>query len=438
VEHAQIDRSYGIASARFVLTVSALTLASYVLEGPLRYALVLGSMESLLYLRDLAAVLAVGLGVLAWLRGDATMAPLVAVVSVLVVHCLIGLLSLPAAFQALFGLKVFLTFLLGFVLAPLAMQRPRALLGYAVFALLATALGVTLNAFVEFPWLGLSYDSAFGSTVASRQWWTAGSGTLRLPGFARASFTAATIVVVALVPLLAARLSVFVKLVLLGVASGTIWLTTTKGAFTGLGALLAFNTLALVFANVQLVNAALCILTFFCLALPVVAVQLGAASGDVPTWLASFMDRVGDMWPRAFALLDHPYQWVWGRGLGGIGAAQEYGEWARANSADNLMVYVLVAFGACGLAYVGVFLWHLMRFLSAREPDDFTASCVRGWTVLWLSYGLTGGMIDQPVMNLIAGLVFGVAFGMSELGHAALQARFTLHSGAESPAANGV
>jgi hypothetical protein len=406
------EPAYRVGSDRWLTLVAGGTLVSYILEGPLRYVLHQVGAESALYSRDALAVLCVAQVLLAWLRGQASAAPLAVVVVVLAAHCAIGLLSLPSSFQALFGFKVFFVFLLGFVLAPIIRRRPRALVTFSFVALLTTVLGVVLNLFVEYPWIGLSYDTAFGTTVASRQWWT--TGTLRLPGFARASFTAASILVVALVPLLSAARRTWQKLAFVLLALLGITLTTTKGAWTAVAAVLVVNGAVDFLRSRQLASAMLLALAAICLGLPILAVQVGTASGAVPELLSSFMDRVGDMWPRAFGLIETPGQLLWGRGLGGIGTAQEFGEWWKANSADNLMLYVLVTFGLLGLSYVGLFLTRLVRYLGALPGSDVVASCARGWTAAWLAYGFTGGMIDLPITNMTMGLVFGLVFRMGE------------------------
>ncbi len=404
---ARLPQTYAFGPDSFYLSVVALTLASYVLEGPLRLTLHLLSLESTLYLRDLAAAVATGLVLLSWLRGQRAAAPFAAVTALLLAHCLIGMLTLPSLFQALFGLKIFLVFLLGFAAAPILSRRPRAVARFAAFCFFATALGVLLNVFVELPWLGLTYDTAFGETVAARKWWTAGSGDMRLPGFARASFTAASIMVVALIPLLELRIGLLRKGMLVVIAVATIRLTTTKGAFTALAAVLAFKALASVPKSARLTSGALYALAAMCMALPIVAVQIGAENATVPIWLASFLEGVGDLWPRAFELLEGG-AWLWGRGLGGIGTAMQYGEWASFNSADNLMLYVLVSFGLLGVGYVWLFMFRLTGLLARTQT--LMRGSARGFTAAWLCYGFTAGMIDLPITNLAIGIVFGLSF----------------------------
>jgi O-antigen ligase len=132
----------------------------------------------------------------------------------------------------------------------------------------------------------------------------------------------------------------------------------------------------------------------------------------VASWQLSFVERIQDMWPRAFDLFASPMQVLWGRGLGGIGTAQTFDEWNRANAGDNLMVYVLVTFGIFGLAYIAIFLGVLFRFLESRTSDDLIARMSRGWVIVWLSFGLTTNMLEEPMTNMVIGMTFGWVFGV--------------------------
>ncbi|MEP7246164.1 MAG: hypothetical protein ABI885_21130, partial [Gammaproteobacteria bacterium] len=145
------------------------------------------------------------------------------------------------------------------------------------------------------------------------------------------------------------------------------------------------------------------------LAMPVAAVQFGfgVRRASVAHWLSSFMDRIDYMWPEAIhGWLEHGNLFI-GRGLGGIGFAQQGVEWWRYNAADNLMLYLLVSFGLLALVYVGIFLRGVARTFNAEPEEAYFASCVRGWAVVLFSYGCTTNMVEQPFMNIVIGVCFG-------------------------------
>jgi hypothetical protein len=361
----------------------------------------------------LFSAIVVMLACASWFAGQASAGPIVAVMTILLAHTLIGVLSLPTAFQALFGLKMHLPFLLGFAAAPLIAAQRRGLIAFTTFVFVTGAIGVGLNTVVEYPWIGAEYETAFGTTSAARQWWAAG-GALRLPGFTRASFSAAAVMLVSVVPLVACRVNVVIKAALIGIAGYIIVLTTSKGA------IMAVATFAIdVFISTGLrmravANAFLITLALICLGVPLLSIQLGLSASSAPSWLGSFMERILDMWPKAFGLMDNVGQAIWGRGTGGIGTAQTYGEPLVLNAADNLFVYLILSFGILGVAYVAVFLLRLMRYMHDLPSTDLMFRCVRGWAVVWITYGLTANMIEEAAINLPAGVAFGIAFGMLE------------------------
>jgi hypothetical protein len=159
-------------------------------------------------------------------------------------------------------------------------------------------------------------------------------------------------------------------------------------------------------------NAFVITIALVCLAVPLLSIQLGFNATSVPMWFGSFMERILDMWPKAFGLMDYAGQALWGRGTGGIGTAQTYGEPLLINAADNLFVYLIVSFGILGVAYVAVFLVKLLSYTQGLPSTDLMFRCVRGWAVVWLTYGLTANMIEEAAINLPAGVAFGIVFGM--------------------------
>jgi hypothetical protein len=389
---------------------SALAMScTYIFESPLRYVLLLAKVPTLIYLRDLVAFALIGFAVFSWLTGERRLFPVVVALYVLFLHLLYGVLVLPGVIQPLLGLKVFFTFLFGMAAAAAIAERSEALLKLSLFAFLATASGVLIDRFVEFPWAGQAYQSALATVQVSREW--SSGGVPRLSGFARASFDAATIVLVLMVPILASRWHALWRAALWVLGFATIWLTTSKGALLALIALAIWRMLESLRSAKHWVLAWITTFAACGLVLPLAAVQFGFGirRSSVVGWLSSFMDRVDYMWPDALAgWLDHGSLLI-GRGLGGIGFPQLGLEWWRYNAADNLMIYLLVSFGLLVLLYVGVFLRSLAQTFDGDGADAFFARCVRGWAVVLFSYGCTSNMIEQPLMNLVIGVCFGAA-----------------------------
>ncbi len=148
-------------------------------------------------------------------------------------HMLCGVLLLPSLAQPLLGLKVFFTFPVWDGRLDRHRQPVHArCCGWRWRRSCVSVFGVVLDVVVNFPWAGQAYESAIATVQVSREW--SSGGIARLSGFARASFDAATIMLVLIVPILASRWSVMGRATLWVVAAATIWLTTTKGALLAL------------------------------------------------------------------------------------------------------------------------------------------------------------------------------------------------------------
>jgi hypothetical protein len=429
-----LARASDVQSARSSSLYAWVALAmagSYIFESPLRYGLLVVKLPALIYLRDLAAFALIGLAVFSWLTGERRLFPVVVALYALFLHLLVGVFMLPGVIQPLLGLKVFFTFLFGMAAATAIAERASTLLKLSLFAFLATAFGVALDKFVAFPWAGQAYESAIATVQVTREW--SSGGVPRLSGFARASFDAATIVLVLLVPILASRWNGFWRALLWALGFATIWLTTSKGALLALLALAVWRALESLRAAKQWVLTWICTFAIACLVLPLAAVQFGFGirRSSVVHWLSSFMDRVDYMWPDALSgWLDHGSLFI-GRGLGGIGFPQLGLEWWRYNAADNLMIYLLVSFGLLALVYVGIFLHRLGSTFAATGSDAFFSRCVRGWAVVLFSYGCTSNMVEQPLMNLLIGVCFGAVTMLWAAGASAqaFQFGFGVHVG---------
>ena len=380
---------------------------TYLFEGPARYVLMLAHVPTLIYLRDVAAFALVAFAVSSWLGGERRLFPLVVAVYVVFLHLLCGELTLPGVIQPLLGLKVFFTFLFGMAASGAIAERAEVLPKLALAAFIATVCGVALDVVIDFPWAGEAYESALATVQVSREW--SSGGIPRLAGFARASFDAATIVLVLIVPLLAVRWNALFRATLWATAFVTIWLTTSKGALLALAALAVWAVLESYVSLKRLILPWIAAFASICFALPIAATQFGfgVRRSDVAGWLSSFVERIDFMWPDAINTWLTHGNLVTGRGLGGIGFAQVSSEWWRYNAADNLMIYLLVSFGLFAILYAGGFLLSLRRTFTADPSLDFLARCVRGWALVVFSYGCTSNMVEQPLMNMVIGLCFG-------------------------------
>ncbi|MET0386202.1 MAG: hypothetical protein ABW321_09610 [Polyangiales bacterium] len=419
MSNQRVGNHYLIGSDRFYLFGGALVVLSYVVEAPLRFALDLVKLSALIYLRDLMGVLCALFLLLSWLRGQRSASLMAGVCALLTLHTLIGILGLPRMLQPLLGLKTYMPCLVGVALAPLLERRVAQVTKFAAWCYVITAAGVITNYWVEFPWVGLAMDGPMGELELSKQWWTADG--LRIPGFTRVSYIAAQLMLISLGPLLATGIGWLLRLVLIATAGVVISLTTTKGAFTGLALIAVVDLLTVMSGFYGLVAPLLMGTSLVCLALPLIGVQIGRPNGPVPSWAESFAERIGDMWPRAFELLDDPVSVVLGRGVGGIGMPQTFVEPLLFNASDNLTVFLIVSFGVVGPLYLGLLV---TRFAvrTRQAPRARTTRWLAAWLAALLGVGLTTGMIEEAVTCVTLGISIGMLFAQRK-AHAMLPDR---------------
>lgn len=400
------SQTYPLLSDRVLLGCVAIYLATIIFEGPIRFGLATVGAGSLLYMRDVLAVMPLGAAVLGWFSGYAVATPVAAVLGILLLHLVVGLLQLPTAFQAFMGLKMWLPTLLGMSIAPLLPSRQALLIRASAVALVATAAGVFVNLGVEYPWIGLSYDTAFGETSGAKQWWS--EGGLRLPGLTRSSVAAAVIALMSLGPVVASRIGWPLRIACIALAGVTIYLTTSKGPLIAIPLVLIQVMLLTGLRSKLLSGTFLSTLAALTLIIPLTLTYLRPTRKGLPEILSSFMDRIQDEWPRAFKLIEHPGQVIWGRGLGGIGTGQNFGEPTSFNAADNLMVYFILTFGILGPIYMAAIVYRLLRYTSEREYDDFGVRLTHGWAAAFIADGIVTSMVEDAV----AGVTFGALMGL--------------------------
>ena len=126
--------------------------------------------------------------------------------------------------------------------------------------------------------------------------------------------------------------------------------------------------------------------------------------------LSSMLDRASVMWPAAFQLIasdQNPLEWIFGRGLGGIGAAQAFFEPLKVNSADNLFVFLYVTFGLGALLF-GVAILTGFKKYYLNEPETFTHLFALAAGVLTL--GIATNVIESVIPALVTGVLVAKAF----------------------------
>lgn len=407
----RVPHEAGRAGDSLLCTLLAVYLASLLVEGVIRYVLVMAGLPNVLYLRDAIPVVTLVVLFMRPLLSDDRIDLAIAVpTALLLFHAAYSAMVGVAFFSIAFGLKIFMFIPYGMAMWPLVRRRFERALTLASVMFAVAVSGVSLNFVVgQMPWEGLEYETAFGAVATTRMWWMGDAP--RLPGFARTSFSAAMILgVTGLLALLRFR-HALARLAIAVAAIVAITLTTSKGM------LLAFPVAALWLViqdrnprmNGASLVGAVCAAT---LLLPLVIFYFDLAAGmsrsNFPSFLTSVWERFTDVWPLAFSRLPEGPHALLGAGLGSIGAPQMYGDAPhRFNPGDNFAVFMMVVFGLPGLFYYA-FPALSLRKVAASETRTVHLAYV-GILLLGYGYGMAANMVEESFFSMGFGLCCGAA-----------------------------
>ena len=398
-------------------------LSTFVIEGPFRYYTAMLGVPSLIYFRDLIAVVSVMLCIVRHVAsGGSVLYPPIVCLFMLLLHFLLGiLLSGVGVGPAVFGLKIFWMFIYGLSLSEVVSTQFERFAKVLFFFFFVSVFGVIANKLLErFPWEGNVFETAFGAARATREWWAAGER--RMPGLARASFDAATIIACSGALLVGWYRSALLKLLVAVLGFGAIYMTTSKGMMVSFMLMVIWlflmpkaqkRTIGIsIVAGLFLIQV---LLPFAALALQVSPQAVYSAPGV----LSSFADRIANTWPNAFALLDEPQFWLLGRGVGAIGVPQQFSEdYLRFNSGDNMFMYMFVTFGPLAFYYFGLAAITLLRNVCPIRKQGLT---LVPFLIVGVGYSLTINMFEESFFTALLGWAIATAWlsrgakGMSQV-----------------------
>lgn len=332
----------------------------------------------------------------------------------------VGIFNTGSAAQSFFGLWVLLPFLFGVSVGPVLMQaHPWRVVFYTLIFAVAVG-GVGVHNFVSLPWVGVSYQVGGVELEGAREWHASG-GVQRLSGLARSSFDVAGQIIVA-----AGLLSLYVKKIawrflLWCLCAFAISLSTSKGILLTL----VMTWLASEFLIYRWMNGLKLIF-----ALGIVWLLLPPLLGWTMDWreearvdihhplYGSFIDRMHDMWPRAWTLATEHGMPFLGRGLGGIGVPLSIFEPDLANAGDNLWVYALVVGGVVCLPFFILGYVQIFKNCHRPMPRELQEVLILAVMVNW--YGGVSNILEHAVLALVFGVLcryLATPTGMSDRGH---------------------
>lgn len=403
--------------------------AFIIFEAPLRFLFFKAGVPSLVYTKD---VLLIGIFIVFAL--DATVTAkmnklMLSLLTLAMYGTATGLINGLAPTQVAFGIKIVITFFVGFMAVyTLGLKKEFFISLYRIFTPIII-LGLLLELLFDLPWTGFEYE-AYGIIIpGSISWWTL--DLPRLSGFGRVSYETAILLVCLSTLYLAVTLrnnihrsakwkiydSVFLFLSFVGII-----VTTAKSS------IFAFLMLILFYALIKKATAVsgrlnriagtiVKILLIVILLYGVIPPILAAVSPTILTGYldsddlilkaisASYVERMEIMWPDAYKLLSSGYMYFTGRGLGGVGASQKYFEPELYNAADNVYVYLFVDFGIIILLIIlGALVYKNLTLKINNRQNIFFFT----FSLIFFSFGATLNVIESPTLMICLGFLLAL------------------------------
>jgi hypothetical protein len=390
-------------------------LLIYAFEGVIRYGLYSVGADSAILVRDGLIIGPLLLLLAAQAFRTRVHPAYLAFAAIVALHGLIATLNFHTVLPAVYGAKLLVNVLFGFIAA-----RALVLPSRKVVILLGVVWAVSVFAvvldkfFVTFPWMGIETHIGGISVDVSRNWDISDGIAKRAAGFMRSSISAAMLLpTVALI--IAPRMRSYVlRMLMLFATVGAVFLTTQKGAVLAI----AMVTLILAtpgFMRYRLLCWAAVGFAVVDVALPIFTSGLLVVDNGGVFSFASFAMRISDTWPDAWRWISDNNLFPFGVGLGGIGGAQRFYAEDFFNPSDNFFIFLYANFGVLSLFYLGWMVWQ-----GLRQPPDTRVIAITPLAILVfnLGYGAALSMLEDQVSQLFFGASVGMLWMLRQMAGA--------------------
>ena len=389
---------------RLFIVSAIIYVLIYACEGAVRYGLYNIGRDDAILLRDLLMLLPLAsLFVNQSFRARLHPA-LFAFAAAIALHGAIAMFNLGSYVPAIYGAKLLVNVLFGFLAERHLVQPERRTLTMFVMIWVITLTGVALDKFVcTFPWTGLETHIGGIRVDVSRGWDIEDSFEKRAAGFSRSSISAAMLLPV-MAAIIAPRIGSFLlRAVMLILTLGGVLLTTQKGSVLAL-ATVACVLLVPKWGRYSLMCFACMAFALLDVALPLVTSGLLIPQEGGVFSFGSFAMRIALTWPEAWQWIANHDVFPFGVGLGGIGGAQRFYAANFFNPSDNVFVYLYANFGMLSLLYLA---W--ATSLGPRLPIPEQDEAVGALAVLTflLGYGAALSILEDQVAALFLGAAAG-------------------------------
>jgi hypothetical protein len=379
-----------------ILTLAfAVFIVSQTLEAPLRYAFSLIGASWLIYVRDLAVLVAMTALAVRQFWEQRLQAAFVVFGLLFFFHGVVSLLLCHVLVAVLIGMKTLVSPLFGAVFLPILMKNKRSIGWLLLLLWLVTAAGIVMDyAGWNLPWKGMSSDVGDYTVVVNKKWNFQGED--RIGGFSRDSVGASMLVSFFSLYALFFSRSLLLRLIAAVGGMALIYITTSKGCVVAF--LLVILAGILPTKRSQLLNKSMLAAVFAAMTLlPIILPNYDMPSS--PAFLRSFYDRVVRVWPDTWHNIDQ-HSWIFGSAIGNVGVGQQYLKFEDVNTGDNLFVLAYGYFGIFCLFYLG---WPFLAAMRRRAPVDALGRYAIVTLIYVFAYGIVVNIIEGPVAAFMLG-----------------------------------
>jgi hypothetical protein len=396
---------------------------SYAFEGVYRWVLSLVGLNSLIYIREPLMLLLIGRVFARFFTGHKVHKNSLLLFIVFIFALLFSNFFTKNKMQVIFGVKIFIPIVLGYMYSDLFIERVKFWKIYFLSLTLVMLVGIVLDSFIKLPWEGLVLNIGGLDVSAGKESSMHIGGYSRLMGFSNSFGNAASYLICAyiLCSSTSSKLSFKYICMWVFVCVGII-LTTAK---TLIAVMLVFllcdiarnfaqflwarlvSFIIIVFAILGVILPAQSIPESFTInkSLPSrVAIRATEYSSDFEEGIfASIADRQRNTWPLAFAKIK---SWTFGNGFGAVGSAQRIYDSKNFNLGsfcDNMYVYIYLNFGI-----FGVILFFYGIVMSSMYDSSRSLFVLKA-ALLIAIFGTMQTLIENAFLAFFIGILLGVA-----------------------------
>lgn len=394
-------------SQRLQLSLVFIFLFSEVMAGPLRFLLSMASLSALVYVPKILLAATV-LGVTLYRIYVGRISTVFALtLLVFALSSLVGWIYTGNLMQPAFGIFALVPLLYAVMAEPALRKAGSRILPYVVVLWCLAAVGVAIDYYTDVPWTGLEYKFGDVSVEGTREWTT--FGFERVAGFARASFEAADqLLLLSIVIVFLSERKLLKPVVWIATGILIYWTTTKKTSGTWIILTLVLPWMTARFMPTVIIRQAAWVIPTLAaligIALPVstlfIDYQLDLNDFVSQLLFASFNERLTYVWPASLDLALTHGSPIFGRGIGGIGAAQKYFEQSLEMPGDNFFVYVYVMFGVFSLPLI---LFYTKRVATGFLKESDYAALMWALSISVLFNGWATNVLESPITSIVLG-----------------------------------